>query len=174
MSQLAETIEAIPKSPEIAKFKFRATNRWLEGTHTRATVKDFYGALQEDTSHKPMGFEIDEPPILLGRNLGANPVESILVGLSGCLTTSLIAYAAARGIEIRDLSTPLEGDLDLRGFLGISEDVKAGYEGIRVYFSIDAEIPDDKKGELIRMAATYSPVYYTVAHAVPVTVLVET
>jgi uncharacterized OsmC-like protein len=173
VTQLTETIEAIRKNPEIAKFRFRADNRWVDGTHNRATVKDFYGALREDTSRKPIDFEIDEPPVLLGRNLGANPVEYVLVGLSGCLTTSLIAHAAARGIEIRGLSTRLEGDLDVRGFLGISEDVKVGYEGIRVTFRIDADIPDDKKAELVQMAAKYSPVYNTLANPVPVKVLLE-
>lgn len=173
VTQLTETIDAIRKNPEIAKFKFRATNRWVEGTHNRATVKDFFGALKEDTSRKPLVFEIDEPPVLLGNNVGPNPVEYVLVGLSGCLTTSLIAHAAARGIEIKGLSTRLEGDLDLRGFLGISEDVKVGYERIRVYFKIDADIPEAKKQELIAMAAKYSPVYNTVANPVPVEVLLD-
>jgi len=173
VTQLTETIEAIRKNPEIARFKFRATNRWVEGTHNRATVKDFFGALQEDTSRQPVVFEIDEPPVLLGRNVGPNPVEYVLVGLSGCLTTSLIAHAAARGIEIKGLSTRLEGDLDLRGFLGISEDVTVGYERIRVYFTIDADVPDEKKRELIRMAAKYSPVYNTIANPVAVEVLLD-
>ena len=119
VSKLMETFDAVRRNSQIARIKFRATNQWVEGTHNRATVKDFYGALQEDTSRKPLVFEIDEPPVLLGSNEGANPVEYVLVGLSGCLTTSLIAHAAARGIEIRGLSTRLEGDLDLRGFLGI-------------------------------------------------------
>ena len=173
LTQLTETIDAIRKNPEIAKFKFRATNQWVEGTHNRATVKDFFGALKEDTSRKPIVFEIDEPPVLLGNNVGPNPVEYVLVGLSGCLTTSLIAHAAARGIEIKGLSTRLEGDLDLRGFLGISDDVKVGYERIRVYFRIDADIPEEKKQELIDMAAKYSPVYNTVANPVPVEVLLD-
>lgn len=173
VTQLTETIEAIRKNPEIARFKFRATNRWIEGTHNRATVKDFFGALLEDTSRQPVVFEIDEPPVLLGRNVGPNPVEYVLVGLSGCLTTSLIAHAAARGIEIKGLSTRLEGDLDLRGFLGISEDVAVGYERIRVYFTLDADVPDEKKRELIRMAAKYSPVYNTVANPVAVEVLLD-
>ncbi len=173
VTQLTETIEAIRKNPEIARFKFRATNRWVEGTHNRATVKDFFGALQEDTSRQPIVFEIDEPPVLLGRNVGPNPVEYVLVGLSGCLTTSLIAHAAARGIEIKGLSTRLEGDLDLRGFLGISEDVTVGYERIRVFFTIDADVSDEKKRELIRMAAKYSPVYNTIANPVAVEVLLD-
>ncbi|MCU0555542.1 MAG: OsmC family protein [Syntrophales bacterium] len=173
VTQLTETIEAIRKNPEIARFKFRATNRWVEGTHNRATVKDFFGALQEDTSRQPIVFEIDEPPVLLGRNVGPNPVEYVLVGLSGCLTTSLIAHAAARGIEIKGLSTRLEGDLDLRGFLGISEDVTVGYERIRVFFTVDADVSDEKKRELIRMAAKYSPVYNTIANPVAVEVLLD-
>lgn len=173
VTQLTETIEAIRKNPDIAKFKFRAANQWVEGTYNRATVKDFYGALKEDTSRKPIVFDIDEPPVLLGNNVGPNPVEYVLVGLSGCLTTSLIAHAAARGIRIKGLSTRLEGDLDLRGFLGISEDVKVGYERIRVYFKIDADIPETKKQELIAMAATYSPVYNTLAKPVPVEVLLD-
>jgi uncharacterized OsmC-like protein len=173
VTQLTETIEAIRKNPEIAKFKFRATNHWVEGTQNRAMVKDFFGALKEDSSRKPIVFEIDEPPVLLGNNVGPNPVEYVLVGLSGCLTTSLIAHAAARGIEIKGLSTRLEGDLDLRGFLGISEDVKVGYERIRVYFTLDADVPDEKKRELIRMAAKYSPVYNTVANPVAVEVLLD-
>jgi len=85
----------IKEKPEIARVKFRATNQWIAGTHNRATVKDFYGALKEDSSREPMIFIIDEPPVLCGMNLGANPVEYLLVALSGCLTTSLIAHAAA-------------------------------------------------------------------------------
>jgi uncharacterized OsmC-like protein len=170
VDQLMDTIEVIKKDPGIARFKFRATNTWLGGTHNRATVKDFYGAGKEDDSRDAMVFEIDEPPVLCGRNLGANPVEYLLAALSGCLTTSLVAHAAARGIEIRAVSSRYEGDLDLRGFLGISEDVPVGYQEIRVYFSIDADLSDDEKEELIRMAQKYSPVFNSIAKPVPVSV----
>jgi hypothetical protein len=98
LTMLFETIDMIKDNPEISSFRFRATNTWQDGTHNRARVKDFYGALQEDDSRAPMSFEIDEPPVLLGNNQGANPVEYLLVGLSGCLTTSMVAHAAARGI----------------------------------------------------------------------------
>lgn len=120
-----------------------------------------------------MVFEIDEPPVLCGRNLGANPVEYLLVALSGCLTTSLIAHSAARGVQIRKVSSRYEGDLDLRGFLGISEEVPVGYQEIRVYFEIDADVSDEKKEELIRMAQKYSPVFNSIAKPVPVSVLLE-
>ena len=106
IDQLLGTIEQIKENPEIAQFRFGAANTWIDGTHNRATVKDFYGALQEDTSRDPMVFEIDEPPVLCGQNLGANPVEYLLVALSGCLTTSLVAHSAARGIVIKAANLP--------------------------------------------------------------------
>jgi uncharacterized OsmC-like protein len=173
VDQLLSTIEQIKGNPEIAQFKFRATNTWIDGTHNRATVKDFYGALKEDTSRDTLVFEIDEPPVLCGENLGANPVEYLLVALSGCLTTSLIAHAAARGIEIRKVESRYEGDLDLQGFLGISEDVPVAYKNIRVYFKVEADVSDDQKEELIRMAQKYSPVFNTIANPVPVSVQLD-
>ncbi|MHC4139525.1 MAG: OsmC family protein [Planctomycetota bacterium] len=173
VDQLIRTIEQIKEKSEIAKFKFRATNKWIDGTHNRATVKDFYGAGQEDVSREPMVFELDEPPVLLGKNLGTNPVEYLLVALSGCLTTSLIAHASAKGIEIKGVESRYEGDLDLRGFLGLSEDVKVGYENIRAYFKIDADISDEQKEKLIRMAKKYSPVFNSIASPVPVSVQLE-
>jgi uncharacterized OsmC-like protein len=173
VDQLFSTIELIKGKPDIAKFKFRASNKWIGGTHNRATVKDFFGALQEDDSREPAVFEIDEPPVLLGDNLGSNPVEYLLVALSGCLTTSMIAHAAAKGIEIRGVESRYEGDIDLRGFLGISEDVPVGYQDIRVYFKIDADVSDDEKEELVRMAQQYSPVFNTISKSAPVSAHLE-
>ncbi|HEY8567720.1 OsmC family protein [Microbulbifer sp.] len=173
VDQLFSTIEQVKENPEIAHFKFRATNTWIDGTHNRATVKSFYGALQEDDSRDPLVFEIDEPPVLCGKNLGANPVEYLLVALSGCLTTSLIAHSAARGIKITKVESRYEGDLDLQGFLGISEEVPVGYKNIRIYFKIEADIPEAQKEELIQMAQKYSPVFNSIAKPVPVSVLLD-
>jgi uncharacterized OsmC-like protein len=173
VDQLFSTIDQIKGNPEIAKFKFRASNAWVDGTHCRATVKDFYGALKEDTSRDPLVFEIDEPPVLCGQNIGANPVEYLLVALSGCLTTSLVAHAAARGIEVIKVESRYEGDLDLRGFLGISEEVPVGYKNIRVYFKIEADVSEDQKEELVRMAQKYSPVFNSIAKPVPVSVQLD-
>jgi uncharacterized OsmC-like protein len=173
VSQLFGTIDLIKKNPEVAKFKFRARNKWMQGTHNRATVNGFYGALKEDTSRDPMMFNLDEPPVLLGKNQGANPVEYLLVALSGCLTTSMIAHAAARGIEIKGVQSRYEGDLDLRGFLGISEDVRVGYQSIRVYFKIDGNLSEQQKEELVRMAQKYSPVFNTITQSAPVSVQLE-
>jgi uncharacterized OsmC-like protein len=124
-------------------------------------------------SREPAVFEIDEPPVLLGNNLGSNPVEYLLVALSGCLTTSLIAHASARGIEINGVESRYEGDIDLRGFLGISEEVPVGYQDIRVYFKIDEDISEDKKEALVRMAQKYSPVFNTITKSAPVSVHLE-
>jgi len=170
---LFRTIDLIKQQPDIAKFKFRARNKWVDGTHNRATVKDFYGALKEDNSRDPAVYELDEPPILLGNNLGSNPVEYLLVGLSGCLTTSMVAHASARGIHIRGVESRYEGDIDLRGFLGISDEVPVGYQNIRVYFKIDADISKDQKEELVRMARKYSPVFNTITKSTPVSVQLD-
>jgi uncharacterized OsmC-like protein len=173
VDQMMQTIELVKENPDLASFKFRARNTWIEGTHNRATVKDFYGAFQEDDSRETMVFELDEPPVLCGENLGANPVEYLLVALSGCLTTSLVAHAAAKGIALTKVSSRYEGDLDLRGFLGLSEEVPVGYQTIRVYFSIDADIPEAQKEELVQMAQKYLPVFNTTTRATPVAVHLE-
>ena len=173
VDQLFGVIEQIKVNPKIAQFKFRASNSWIEGTHNRATIKDFYGALKEDDTRAPIGFHVDEPPILCGLNLGANPVEYLLVALSGCLTTTLVAQAAVRGIELKQVESRYEGDLDLRAFLGLSEDVPVGYQNIRVYFKIEADIAEDQKEELIRMAQKYSPVCNSIVKPVPVTVQLD-
>ena len=109
----------------------------------------------------------------MGNNLGSNPVEYLLVALSGCLTTSLIAHATAKGIEIRIVKSRYEGDIDLRGFLGISEDIPVGYQNIRVYFKIDADLSDDEKQNLVYMAQKYSPVFNTITKSAPVSVQLD-
>jgi uncharacterized OsmC-like protein len=173
VDQLFGTIDLIKENPEIARFQFSSTNKWIDGTYNRGSVKEFFGAGQDDTTREQMNFEIDEPPILLGENRGPNPVEYLLVALSGCLTTSMIAHAAAKGIEIRGVESRYEGDIDLRGFLGISEEVPVGYEAIRVYFKIDADVSEEEKEELIQMAQKYSPVFNSVASPVPVSVALD-
>lgn len=167
---LFTTIDQIKGNPEIAKFRFRAANKWINGTHCRATISSFYGALKEDNSRPPMHYDMDEPPILLGNNEGRNPVEYLLVALSGCLTTSLVAHASAKGIAINSVESRYEGDIDLRGFLGITEDVPVGYQGIRVFFKIDADVAGHEKEEMIRMAQKYSPVFNTITKSAPVSV----
>lgn len=169
VERLFGTIEAVRENPEIAKFVFRSSNTWMGGGHNRSTIKGFYGACQEDaTRTEPFVLDADEPPVLLGEDKGPNPVEFVLHALAACMTTSLVYHAAARGIEIRSLETRFEGDLDLRGFLGMSDKVRRGFEGIRVLFDIDADLDDAGKADLIETAQRYSPVFDMLTNGVPV------
>lgn len=102
IDQLFSMIDLLKEKPELAKFKFRATNKWLGGTHSRATVKDFYGPGKEDTSRPAVSYDLDEPEVLLRTNQGTNPVEYLLVALSGCITTALVAYASASGEQLAE------------------------------------------------------------------------
>ena len=120
-----------------------------------------------------MSYDLDEPEVLLGTNQGTNPVEYLLVALSGCITTTIVAYAAAKKIPLRGVESRFEGDIDLRGFLNISQEVPVGYQEIRVYFKIDADISDEQKEELIRLGEKYSPVTNTIKNLTPLSVQLE-
>ncbi|WP_202395798.1 OsmC family protein [Stappia sediminis] len=164
-----QTIEAIKADKSLARFQFRAKNTWVGGGENRSTIRDFYGAGLEDDSRK-VAFEFTngEPPVLLGNNEGGNPVEYLLHALAGCVTTTFVLHAMARGIEIRSLSTELEGDMDLRGLLGLDDSVSPGYEEIRIRMHVDAACSDEELEDLMRYAEAHSPVCNTVCRPVPV------
>ena len=155
----------------LARFQFRVRNRWIDGTQNRSTIKDFYGAGQEDRS-RSKAFEIvhDEPPVLLGNNAGANPGESLLHALAGCLTTTLILHATARGIVIRELSTEIQGDIDLQGVLGLDETVDPRFEKINVRLNVKADCSDEELEKLFVYARDHSSIYRTITRPVPVVV----
>jgi|APTNR8051073442_1049403.scaffolds.fasta_scaffold02380_5 uncharacterized OsmC-like protein len=171
VSALMETIDAVKKNPEIAKFRFRGRNTWLGGDHNRSTIKEFHGACEEQRT-AGTSFVIDngEPPVLLGEDKGANPVEHLLNALMGCMTTTTAYHAASRGIEIEAIDTESEGDIDLRGFLGLSDTIRKGYQNIRVKMRIKSSA----KPETLRELAKLSPVFDVVSNSVPVDVVVET
>ncbi len=169
--QMYETIAAIKNQPEIAKFQFRLKNQWIGGGENHSTIKDFYGAGQEDTSRRePFVFVNGEPPVLLGNNEGANPVEFLLHALAGCVTTTLILHAAARGIKIQELSTSLEGNIDLHGLLGLDESVSPGYEQIRIKMNVKADCSDEELDKLLAFTKEHSPVCQSVCRPVPVSI----
>jgi uncharacterized OsmC-like protein len=171
VDELFKTLDAVKKTAAIAKFRFRADNTWINGGHNRTSIRNFYGAGAEDTSRKtPFVLDADEPKVLLGTDRGPNPVEYVLTALAGCLTSSLVYHAAARGIAIEEVESHLEGDLDLRGFLGISDEVRNGYENIRVTFKIKADATEEQLEELVQLARERSPVFDIVSHPVPVSV----
>lgn len=162
------TIDAVKADPELARFEFRLCNEWVEGGYNRSTVSDFHGTRQEIAHAAPFVLYNDEPPVLLSGDRGPNPVENLLHALAGCLTTSIVYHAAAKGISIKGVSTRFEGDLDLRGFLGLSKDVRNGYQAIRVVFDIDGDLTPDQKRELMAMGPRFSPVFDVVSNGVPV------
>jgi uncharacterized OsmC-like protein len=156
---LMATVNAIQGEPELGACHFRASNTWLSGNHNRSTVTGFYGAKQEIAHRQTFTMDADEPAILAGNDEGANPVEHLLHALASCLTTSMVAHAAVRGIEIEELESELEGDIDLRGFLGLSPDVPKGYTDIRARFRVKAR-PEDL--DRIKDLARFSPVFNTI------------
>lgn len=169
--KIVETVGAVKANPTLARFEFRARNRWISGGENRSTIKDFYGAGAEDVSrHEAFEFTNGEPPVLLGDNEGANPVEFLLHALAGCVTTTTVLHASARGIEIESLSTRLVGDLDIQGLLALDE-VPAGYQGIRIEMDIKAKNASDADlDDLLQFAQAHSPVCNTVCRPVPVVV----
>lgn len=170
LDRLAGTIEHVSADPTLARFQFRARNKWIDGGHNRTTIKGFYGAGQEDTSRtEPFVLDADEPPLLLGENQGPNAGEYLLQALAACLTGTIVYHAAARGIVLDGLECTIEGDVDVQGFLGLDETVRPGFQQIRVAFKATGDFDDDQLAELARLAG-YSPVRDTVSNPVPVAI----
>jgi uncharacterized OsmC-like protein len=170
-AQLFGTLDAIKADPALARFQFRARNRWIDGAHNRTTIRDLYAAKQEDTSRaEEFVLDAGEPAILLGSDTGPNPAEYLLHALAACLTTSLVYIAAARGVHLTEVESTLEGDMDVQGALGLSDDHRNGFERIRVSFRIAGDAPEEKLREVVARAQQRSAVFDMVTNGVPVTV----
>lgn len=168
--QMGQTVEALKKNPALAQFEFRANNQWINGGENRSTIRGFYGAGAEDESRSSdFTFTNGEPPVLLGNNEGANPVEFLLHALAGCVTTTTVLHAAARGITIHKLSTRLSGNINLEGLLALNDEATVGYESIRILMDIEADCSDEELDDLLSFAKGHSPVCNTVCRPVPVT-----
>lgn len=170
MELLQETVRAIQKDPSLGQCKFRVRNQWLRGGRNRTTVKAFHGMGQEVQHKQEFRMEADEPPSLGGTDEGANPVEHLLNALAACVTTSMVAHAAVRGIEVEAVESQIEGDIDLRGFLGLNEKVPKGYTNIRMRFKVKAA---PEAIEKLKDLACYSPVYNTIVDGAQVDIAVE-
>ena len=171
MEALVGTVEAVKQDPSLGAFEFRATNQWINGGENRSRIKEFYGAGSEDKSRiDAFEFTNGEPPVLLGANEGANPVEFLLHALAGCVTTTTVLHAAARGIQIERLSTELVGTIDVQGLLALDDAVPVGYEQIQIKMDIKADCSDEELDDLLAFAKDHSPVCNTVCRPVPVTV----
>lgn len=170
METLQGTVQAIEQEPALGQCRFRARNTWLGGNHNCTTVTGFYAARQEIAHQQTFELHADEPPLLAGNDTGANPVEHLLNALAGCVTTSMVAHAAVRGIRIEALESELEGDIDLRGFLGLADDVPKGFSEIRVKFRVKSDV--DNLESLKRLTA-FSPVFNTLVQGTNVDIQVQ-
>ncbi|MHC4173673.1 MAG: OsmC family protein [Planctomycetota bacterium] len=167
---LQNLIESVQGDPSLAKSNLRIDNKWVKGGHNQSTISDFYGAGQDISHEQTFVLDADEPPILAGEDKGASPMECLLHALAGCLTTTLVYHAAVRGIEIQEIESRLEGDLDIRGFMGLSEDVRKGFENIRVTFKVKT---DEENIEKLKELTKFSAVFDAVSNTTPVDIQVE-
>ena len=164
--------EALSKAPEAAKFNWKATSKWVGGTHTRTSMKSFFG-LGGDQSHKSeFSFDTDHPEIFASEDKGATPVEMVLTGLAGCLTAGVAAVAQLRKIQLRSVKATLEGSMDIQGILGIDSDVRNGFDGVTVKFEIDADATKQEIEALVAQSQKRSAVYDILTNPTNVTVSV--
>jgi uncharacterized OsmC-like protein len=162
--------EALAQAPEAAKFKWRSTVEWINGTHSRSTIEGFYGLGAEQKHKTKFTFDADHPEIFAAEDRAATPVEIVLAGLASCLTAGVAAVAQARKIQLRSVSATLEAGMDVRGILGMDEDVRNGFDGIKVTYKIDADAsPEDIKA-IVAQSQKRSAVYDIIANPTNVSV----
>jgi uncharacterized OsmC-like protein len=167
---LLEAREALTAAPEAAKFTWRASCRWQNGTHSTSNVRGFFGLGQEQQHKTETSFEADHPEIFASEDKGVTPVEYVLVGLASCLTAGVAAVAQNRGIQLRSVESKLEGQMDVRGILGIDADVRNGYDDIKVTFTIDADATKPEIEALVAQSQKRSAVYDIITNPTNVTV----
>jgi uncharacterized OsmC-like protein len=165
--------EALKGAPEAAKFRWRATTKWQNGTHSQTKLQNFFGLGQEQKHKTEFSFEADHPEIFASEDLGATPIEFVLVGLASCLTAGIAAVAQNRGIQLRSVEANLEGSMDLQGILGIDSDVRNGYDDIKVTFKVDADASQKDIEALVAQSQKRSAVYDCVTNPTNVTVAVQ-
>jgi len=168
---MTQTIGAITNDRQLARFEFRASNQWLGGGMNRSSIQGFFGAGTEDHSRAaPFKYLNGEPPVLLGQNESANPGEFLLHALAGCITTTTVLHAAARGIRIESMSSEIVGDVDLQGLLDLDQAVRPGYRQITMTVKIEADCSDAELDALLEFARGHSPICDTVCRPTPVVV----
>ena len=169
---ILEARDALSATPEAARFKWRASSRWIGGTHSQHRVGDFFGLGAEQQRDKSFTFETDHPELFASEDRGATPVEAVLVGLAGCLSAGIASVAQNRGIQLRSVKATLEGGMDLQGILGIDSDVRNGFDGIRVNYEIDADASEDEIAALVAQSQKRSAVFDIITNPTDVHVAV--
>jgi uncharacterized OsmC-like protein len=170
---LFATLDAVKAQPELAKFQFRVSNRWVKGTRSRSRMEAFTGAGGEHAHKGVYEFDADHPAVLVGNDDGAVPVEFLLHGLAACITAGIANVAAARGVTLTEVTSRIEGDIDLLGLLGLSKDVRNGYQRIRATFDIKGDAPPEKLREIVEQSRARSAVFDVLTNGVPVDVTVN-
>jgi uncharacterized OsmC-like protein len=171
---LMATINAVKETPALAKFQFRATNRWVNGTYSESRVESFTGAGAEHTHQTSFGYGADHPAVLVGLDRGPLPVEYLLGALAACITAGIGNIAAARGVTLTSVESRVEGDIDLQGVLGLSNEVRNGYQGIRITFDIAGDAPPEKLRAIVEQGRARSAVFDVLTNGVPVEISVNT
>jgi uncharacterized OsmC-like protein len=170
---LFATINAVKGLPELATFQFRASNRWVMGTHSRTTIESFSGAGGTHMHARSFQYDADHPAVLLGKDEGPTPVEFLLHALGTCLTAGIANVAAARGVALTSVESTIEGDMNLLGILGLSDKVRNGYQRIRVNFKIAGDAPAEKLRQIVEQSRSRSAVFDVLTNGVPVEVAVD-
>jgi uncharacterized OsmC-like protein len=155
LNAVGALVEAIKERPGAAQTTWSAEVRWTGAFRSEAAVRDF------------APISSDEPAGLGGTDRAPNPVEQLLASLGNCLAVGYAANASVAGITIRDLRIDLDGDIDLRTFLGLA-DGNAGFSAVRVSVHLDTDADEAAEAELHRKVAATSPVGHTLSRAVPV------
>ena len=171
---VVETIfGVVANQPELAKFQFRASNQWMTGTHSRTTMKGFFGASGEQAHHKDFTADGDHPAVLCGADQAPTPVEWVLHALATCLTAGIANIAAVRGVTLHRVESKVEGDIDLLGIFGLSKIVRNGYQNVRITFEIEGDAPAEKLREIVEQSRARSAVYDVITNGIPVEVSVK-
>lgn len=170
---LMATINAVKEQPALAQFRFRASSRWVDGTYSESRVEAFSGAGGEHTHQAPFTLGADHPSVLVGQDRGMTPIEFLLHGLAACITAGIGNIAAARGITLSSVESRVEGDIDLRGILGLSDEVRNGYQNIRIAFDIAGDAPPEKLREIVEQSRARSAVFDVLTNGVPVDVSIN-
>ena len=170
---LFATLDAVKASPAAAKFQFRASNEWINGTHNRSTINGFFGVGEERSHERTFQFDADHPAILVGRDHGPTPIEFVLHALAACLTAGLANIAAARGVRLTEVRSTVVGDIDLNGILGLNGAVRNGYEKIAVRFTVKGDAPAEVLRAIVDQSRARSAVLDIITNRVPVTIEVD-
>jgi len=165
--------EALSQAPEAARFVWQATCEWVEGTHSRSTVEKYFGLGEEHSHRNAFQFDVDHPEVFASEDKGATPVETVLVGLAGCLTAGIAAVAQMRNIQLNSVKATLEAGMDIQGILGIDPEVRNGFDGIKVKYSIDADATEDEIKAIVAQSQKRSAVFDIITNPTNVTVEVN-